>query len=96
MRYRIRVNALNLGWMDTPGEHAIQKEEHNADDDWLTDAEANQPFGRLIKTDEAARAIAFLASDESGLMTGAVIDYDQSVIGAGFVPQPAVGEQGTI
>jgi NAD(P)-dependent dehydrogenase (short-subunit alcohol dehydrogenase family) len=28
-----------------------------------------------------ARAIAFLCSDESGLMTGAVIDYDQNVVG---------------
>ncbi len=96
MRHRIRVNALNLGWMDTPGEHAIQQEEHNADDNWLEKAEATQPFGRLIKTDEASRAIAYLASDESGLMTGAVLDFDQSVIGAGFVPQPAVGEQGTV
>ena len=28
-----------------------------------------------------ARAIAFLCSDESGLMTGAVIDFDQNVVG---------------
>jgi hypothetical protein len=28
-----------------------------------------------------ARAIAFLSSDESGLMTGAVIDFDQQIIG---------------
>ena len=28
-----------------------------------------------------ARAVAFLASAESGLMTGAVIDFDQTIIG---------------
>src|SRR5207244_200497 len=27
--HRIRVNGLNLGWMDTPGEDAIQKRCHN-------------------------------------------------------------------
>ena len=30
--------------------------------------------------------MAFLASDDSGMMTGAVIDFDQSVIGAGLQP----------
>jgi NAD(P)-dependent dehydrogenase (short-subunit alcohol dehydrogenase family) len=40
-----------------------------------------QPFGRLIEPEEVARAIAFLCSAESGLMTGAVIDFDQTIIG---------------
>jgi hypothetical protein len=40
-----------------------------------------------------ARAVAFLASAESGLMTGSIIDFDQQVLGAGDspVPPPAVG-----
>ena len=79
---RIRVNGLNLGWTDTPGEDAIQRRAHNAEEGWLARAEAGQPFGRLIKPAEAARAIAFLASEESGLMTGALVDFDQSVHGA--------------
>jgi len=86
MRHRIRVNALNIGWTDTPGEETIQREVHGSDDDWLAVAEAAQPFGRLLKPREVAKVIAFLASDESGMMTGAVIDFDQSVQGAG--PQP--------
>ncbi len=89
MRHRIRVNALNLGWMDTPGEDTIQRRYHGGDPDWLQKAEAKQPFGRLLKPDEVARAIAFLASDESGLMTGAIVDFDQSVAGAGNQPIPA-------
>lgn len=88
MRNRIRVNQLNLGWMDTPSEHAVQTGHHGKPDDWLVEAEAGQPFGRLIKPTEAARAICFLLSDESGLMTGACIDFDQSVQGAGDAPKP--------
>lgn len=88
---RIRVNGLNLGWMDTPGEAAIQARAHNAPADWLAQAEAKQPFGRLIKPDEAARAVLFMASDESGLMTGAIIDFDQQVAGVGDAPSHPVG-----
>lgn len=88
MRRRIRVNALALGWMDTPGEDEIQRRYHAASPDWLAKAEAAQPFGRLLKPEEVARAIAFLASDESGLMTGSVVDFDQSVAGAGSQPIP--------
>jgi NAD(P)-dependent dehydrogenase (short-subunit alcohol dehydrogenase family) len=81
VRNRIRVNGLNLGWMDTPGEDAIQKRFHNADEKWLAKAEAAQPFGRLIKPREAAEAVAFLLSERSGLMTGSIIDFDQNVLG---------------
>jgi NAD(P)-dependent dehydrogenase (short-subunit alcohol dehydrogenase family) len=78
---RIRVNGLNLGWMDTPGEDAIQKRFHRATDDWLEKAESTQPFGRLIKPDEAARAVTFLLSERSGLMTGSIVDFDQTILG---------------
>jgi NAD(P)-dependent dehydrogenase (short-subunit alcohol dehydrogenase family) len=81
MPWRIRVNALNIGWMNTPGEDAIMRREHGAQDGWLETAAAEQPFGRLIEPAEVARACAFLMSAESGLMTGAVIDFDQSVVG---------------
>ena len=82
LRNRIRVNGLNLGWMASDGEDRIQREYHGASDDWLAQAGAAQPFGRLIEPEEAARAVAFLASGESGLMTGSMVNYDQSVWGA--------------
>ncbi len=90
MRNRIRANVLNIGWMDSPGEHAIQSDFHHAPADWLVAVEAREPFARLIKPDEVARAAAFLSSDESGLMTGSVIDFDQGVNGCGDgrTPQP--------
>ena len=81
LRDRIRVNGLNIGWMNTPGEHAIQRRFHDAPDDWLERAAPNQPFGRLLEPVEVARAIAFLASEESGMMTGSVVDFDQTVVG---------------
>ena len=84
----IRVNCINPGWMDTPGEDVIQRRFHTNGEDWLEDAEAGMPSGQLIKTNEVAAAIAFLASSESGIMTGSVIDYDQSVVGAGSSPVP--------
>jgi NAD(P)-dependent dehydrogenase (short-subunit alcohol dehydrogenase family) len=81
MPWRIRVNGLNLGWMNTPGEDRIMKLYHGAKDGWLDEAAAAQPFGRLIDPNEAARAVAFLASDESGMMTGVNVDYDQTTVG---------------
>ena len=81
LKHCIRVNGLNLGWMDSPAEHAIQKRFHAAADDWLQRAEKEQPFGRLLKPAEVAGVAAFLLSDRSGLMTGSIIDFDQNVIG---------------
>ena len=82
MRNNIRINGLNIGWMDTPGEHRIQKLYHDAPDDWLKKAEKAAPFGRLLKPTEVARAVAYLASEELGLMTGSIIDFDQQVLGS--------------
>ena len=66
MPWRIRVNALNIGWMNTPGEDRIMRTDHGAEDGWLEKAAAEQPFGRLLEPDEVARACAFLASAEFG------------------------------
>lgn len=82
LKNRIRVNGLNIGWMDTPGEDRIQRLYHDGGDDWLEKAEGGAPFGRLLKPAEVARAVAFLASEESGMMTGALVDFDQQVLGA--------------
>ena len=90
MRHRIRINMLNIGWMDTPGEDVIQHKYHDAEDDWLKKAETSMPFGRLLKPEEVARAVAFLVSEESGMMTGSIVDFDQSVQGAGPQPIPQV------
>ncbi|HEV7481050.1 MAG TPA: SDR family oxidoreductase [Roseiarcus sp.] len=86
LKFRIRVNGLNIGWMSTPGEDHIQKTYHGAKDGWLEEAVQAKPFGRLIDPKEVARACAYLCSDESGLMTGSNIDFDQNVLGTSDPP----------
>jgi len=77
---RIRVNGINLGWAVTPGEHAIQAKDGNPPD-WLERAEPQQPFGRLIRPSDVAGLAVYLLSDASEMMTGALIDFDQNVMG---------------
>ena len=79
--HQIRVNALNIGWTDTPAEHEIQTNVHNKDNDWLENTEKNVPFKRLTKPIDVAKGLAFMCSEESGLMTGSIIDFDQTVHG---------------
>ncbi len=79
--HQIRVNGVNLGWTDTPAETVIQKQFHNADDDWLEKTEAKVPFKRLNKPLDVAKILAFLCSEESGIMTGSIVDFDQTVAG---------------
>jgi NAD(P)-dependent dehydrogenase (short-subunit alcohol dehydrogenase family) len=81
-RHRIRVNGINCGWMDTPGEDAIQRKYHGAGDDWLEKAEAAQPFGTLVKPPTVARLAAYMLGPASGVMTGSIVDFDQNVAGA--------------
>ena len=79
--HQIRVNALNIGWTDTPAEHDIQTRVHNKGENWLAKDESKVPFKRLTKPIDVARGLAFMCSEESGLMTGSVIDFDQTVNG---------------
>jgi NAD(P)-dependent dehydrogenase (short-subunit alcohol dehydrogenase family) len=86
---RIRINTLNIGWTNTPREHVVQTQVHGQSESWLDEANQEMPFGRLIQPDEVARALAYLTSDESGLLTGAVIDFDQQILGT-MPDQPEV------
>jgi NAD(P)-dependent dehydrogenase (short-subunit alcohol dehydrogenase family) len=89
MPWRIRVNGLNIGWMNTPGEDMINKLRHGAQDGWLAGAVKGLPYERLVEPAEVARACLYLASDASGLMSGANIDFDQSINGAyDHAPRP--------
>ena len=53
---RIRINGVNIGWTETEGEDAIQREFHGADDDWLERPPNRLPMGRLGQPDEIADA----------------------------------------
>ncbi|TIL61366.1 MAG: SDR family oxidoreductase [Mesorhizobium sp.] len=79
---RIRCNAVLPGWMDTEGEAIVQKKWHDAPDDWLEKAEAAQPMGQLVKPAQLARLISYMISSQSGVMTGSLVDYDQTISGS--------------
>jgi NAD(P)-dependent dehydrogenase (short-subunit alcohol dehydrogenase family) len=79
---RIRINGVNIGWTQTEGEDATQRRFHGAGDDWLEQAAARQPMGKLGQVDEIADFVTFLLSDRSGVVTGSVLDWDQVVPGA--------------
>ena len=78
---RIRVNGVNMGWTYTPQEHQNQKY-MGQPENWLEKADAAQPFGRLLRPRDIAYLIAYLLSDRSEMMTGALVDFDQKVMGA--------------
>lgn len=80
--HRIRVNGVNCGWMDTPGEDETQRRYHGAQDGWLQAAEARQPMGMLVKPGHVAGLVSYMLSPESGVMTGTLVDFDQNVAGA--------------
>ena len=81
-KHKIRVNGINVGWMDTPGEDMRQKVSHDRPDGWQSNVEANMPFGMLVKPEHVAVQTAFLLGPASGVVTGALMDFDQQVVGA--------------
>lgn len=80
-RDHIRVNQLNVGWTLTEGEHRVQTKEVGRED-WLEAvALPTRPFGRLLSPRDIAFAALYFASDESQLVTGSVLDVEQSPVG---------------
>jgi NAD(P)-dependent dehydrogenase (short-subunit alcohol dehydrogenase family) len=80
-RHRIRVNQINVGWTLTEGEDRVKREEGKGAD-WLEQAIATRPFGRLLMPHDIAAAAAYFASDDSALVTGTVMDLEQYPVGA--------------
>lgn len=80
MADRVRVNGINLGWVATEAERAMQAARHGPG--WLEAQAAALPLDRLVTAEECARLAVFLLSDASVPMSGAVIDLEQKVAGA--------------
>ena len=78
---KIRVNGINMGWTFTPHEDQVQKAMGKGEN-WLEEAESQQPFGRLLRPYDIAFLVGYLLSDQAEMMTGSVIDFNQNVIGA--------------
>ena len=81
-RYRIRVNQINVGWTLTEGEERVKRVEEGKGTDWLAQAVAAAPFGRLLAPHDIAVAAAYFASDDGAIVTGTVMDLEQSPVGA--------------
>ena len=63
---KIRVNSLNPGMIETEGLHAAGF----AESDFRKHIETQTPLGRIGQPDDTAKVAVFLASDDSGWVTG--------------------------
>jgi glucose 1-dehydrogenase len=69
--HRIRVNTIEPGWIDTPGERQFLSEEK------LQEEGSKLLMGRLGRAEEIAKAVVFLASEEdSSYVTGSAFRID--------------------
>jgi glucose 1-dehydrogenase len=68
--HRIRVNSIEPGWTDTPGERNFYTEEQ------IREEGRSIPLGRLAQPVEIARAARFLASDDASYITGSILRVD--------------------
>jgi NAD(P)-dependent dehydrogenase (short-subunit alcohol dehydrogenase family) len=76
----IRINGINLGWVDTPAERQMQTINLGLGEGWLAKANAMQPIGRLLVPEDVARLALFLLGDASFPMTGSLVDQEQWVL----------------
>jgi NAD(P)-dependent dehydrogenase (short-subunit alcohol dehydrogenase family) len=67
---QIRVNAVSLGSIQTPGLDSM------VPDDFKAAVAAHAVMNRIGQADELARAVLFLASDESSYITGTELQVD--------------------
>lgn len=74
---RVRVNQINPGWILTESEKQ-RKKDHGLSDDWYKDLPAvYAPSGRIIFPEEIAAAAVYWLADESGPVSGQVVDLGQ-------------------
>jgi NAD(P)-dependent dehydrogenase (short-subunit alcohol dehydrogenase family) len=74
-RQGIRVNCVCPGDVDTPMLPEDAQRRGMEWEEYLASA-ANRPMARIGKPEEIAKAVLFLASDDSSFMTGAVLAVD--------------------
>jgi NAD(P)-dependent dehydrogenase (short-subunit alcohol dehydrogenase family) len=75
---RIRVNAISPGAIQTPGLDSLAASREGGDQRMKMIADAT-PLGRLGTPDEIAKAVVFLASDDSSYITGIELFIDGGV-----------------
>jgi NAD(P)-dependent dehydrogenase (short-subunit alcohol dehydrogenase family) len=88
----VRAFAINLGWVDTEGERALQTGFHKLPENWNEAIGKRMPAGRLIAPEDVAGLMAYLVSPSAAMMNGAVIDYEQMPLGV-FDVHPALSPE---
>jgi NAD(P)-dependent dehydrogenase (short-subunit alcohol dehydrogenase family) len=73
---RVRVYCLNCGWIDTEGERAVLASLGHPPDFIETHGKLF-PLGRILKPEEVAEVVVFLASDRAAPFSGQVIELEQ-------------------
>jgi len=73
----IRCNYIAVGWMFTPAEDALMQSEGSAAD-WIDTADANHPFGRLLRPVDIAKQVVHLLSDDAAMQSGGIIDFHEN------------------
>jgi glucose 1-dehydrogenase len=71
---KIRVNVIEPGWTDTPGERTYYTEEQ------IREEGRKLPLGRLAKPEEIASAVRYLVSDEAAYITGTCMRVDGGIL----------------
>ena len=86
-KYNINVNSVCPSWVDT--ERVDTYVEHLYQDDLsheekrnlhLSSIESSIPLGRYASSDDVAKAVAFLSSEESSFVTGASLNVSGGII----------------
>jgi NAD(P)-dependent dehydrogenase (short-subunit alcohol dehydrogenase family) len=73
----VRINQINPGWVLTETE-IQRKKDHGLSDDWYKDIPSvYAPAGRILKPAEIAAAAIYWLADESGPISGQVMDLEQ-------------------
>ena len=73
----VRVNQINPGWVLTENE-AQRKKDHGLSEDWYTQVpKVYAPAGRILWPSEIAAAAIYWLADESGPISGQVVDLEQ-------------------
>jgi NAD(P)-dependent dehydrogenase (short-subunit alcohol dehydrogenase family) len=73
---KIRVNAISPGIIPTPGYNTSLGMTQEQVDQYVQSSIPNIPVGRAGTTDEIAKAVSFLASDDSSYVTGIELFVD--------------------
>lgn len=76
-QYGVRVNQINPGWVLTEKERQ-NKHEQGFEEDWFANLPpAYAPSGRMLQPAEIAAAAVYWLGDESGPVSGQVVDLEQ-------------------